>query len=273
MPELDPALTKTVRGVVLRRDPAREPGFKIVHLHKDMEDRDDMSPVSRRARLHKHMHNEMQNLEIVSQSLADFPDAPWELRMELARQCWDESRHSKVCRKRLEEIGGKKGEFPVLNYEWAVSGMMNSLAGRLALQNRTFEGGEMDLLRELVSMWRDAGDEHTAGIMEAILTDEIQHVRYANRWLKRMAQSNPRVLLDVARAVRFLETVTDAMAPEEGTVNAAGVPLTGWARTNVFTNVDDRRLAEFTESELSELLRQEGLGAVVPDQRPATAAE
>lgn len=271
VPELDPGQVKYIRGAPLRLDPAREPCFTVVHCHKDMADYADMSDVARRQRLHKHMHNEMQNLEIVAQSLADFPDAPWELRLEIARQCWDESRHCRIFRRRLEEIGGHKGEFPVLNYEWGVSGMMDSLPARLALQNRTFEGGEMDLLRELVGMWREAGDETTAGLIDSILADEIQHVRYANRWLKRMARDNPRVLLAVVKAVRFLETVTTALAPAEGEVNAVGVPLTGWTRVNVFTNVDDRRLAEFTEEELGELLRQEGLGSLVPErgERPA----
>ena len=143
------------------------------------------------------------------------------------------------------------------------------MAGRLTLQNRTFEGGEMDLLRELVRIWREADDRETSALMEAILADEIQHVRYANRWLKRLAASNPGVLLDVVKAIRFLDTVTAAMAPKAGEVNAAGVPLTGWTHLGSFTNIDDRRLAEFTEEELAELLRQEGLGRLVPN--PATA--
>ena len=269
MTEIDLAQTMLVGGVRLRADPARERCFQVVHRHRDMKDYADMSDVAVRQRLHKHMHNEMQNLEIVAQSLTDFPLEPWELRMDLARQCWDEARHAAVFFRRLRELGGSKGEFPVMNYEWSVSGMMTSMAGRLTLQNRTFEGGEMDLLRELVRIWRDADDRDTSALMEAILADEIQHVRYANRWLKRLAASNPGVLLDVVKAMRFLGTVTAAMAPKAGEVNAAGVPLTGWTHLGSFTNIDDRRLAEFTEEELAELLRQEGLGRLVPNQATA----
>ena len=161
--------TKTIRGVTLRRDPAREECFTVVDLHKDLWDFDDMSDISRRQRLHRHMHNEMQTLEIVAQNLADFPEAPWELRMELARQCWDESRHSAILYRRLREIGGRKGEFPVMNYEWGVTQMLNSLPERLAVQNRTFEGGEMDLLRQQAAMWSAAGDGETAALMDALL--------------------------------------------------------------------------------------------------------
>src|SRR4029078_7582553 len=120
--------TKTIRGVTLHRDPAREECFTVVELHKDLHDYDDMSDISQRQRLHRHMHNEMQTLEIVAQSLADFPDAPWELRMQIARQCWDETRHSAILYRRLREMGGRKGEFPVMNYEGRVTQLLDALA-------------------------------------------------------------------------------------------------------------------------------------------------
>jgi uncharacterized ferritin-like protein (DUF455 family) len=209
------------------------------------------------------MHNEMQTLEIAAQSLADFPDAPWELRMQLARQCWDETRHSALLYRRLRELGGHKGEFPVMNYEWGVTQMLESLPARLAVQNRTFEGGEMDLLRQQVAMWTEAGDEHTAALMDALLADEVQHVRYANRWLKQVAKENPRTVLQVAAGIHFLRQVTAGLAPQPGETNAVGVDLTAFTHPEVFTNVDDRRLADFTEQEIAELLRQEGFGSLV----------
>jgi uncharacterized ferritin-like protein (DUF455 family) len=257
-----------VRGVTLHRDPARESCFKVVELHKDLHDYDDMSDVSRRQRLHRHLHNEMQTLEIVAQAVADFPNAPWELRMQLARQCWDESRHSAILYRRLRELGGRKGEFPVMNYEWGVTQLLNSLPARLAVQNRTFEGGEMDLLRQQSSMWEGAGDPQTASLMDALLADEVQHVRYANRWLKQMALENPRTLLQVASGVQLLQKITAGLAPEAGEVNAVGVDLTGFTHVEVMTNVDDRRLAEFTDKEIADLLRKEGFGSLVASSAP-----
>jgi uncharacterized ferritin-like protein (DUF455 family) len=150
-----------------------------------------------------------------------------------------------------------------MNYEWGVTQMLDSLPARLAVQNRTFEGGEMDLLRQQCSMWRQAGDPRTADLMDALLADEVQHVRYANRWLKRMAQENPRTLLQVAAGVRLLQKVTAGLAPEAGEVNAVGVNLTEFTHVEVLTNVDDRRLAEFTDPEIAELLRKEGFGSLV----------
>jgi len=254
---------KTVRGMAMRRDPAREDCFTVVHVHKDLHDYVGMDAVAQRQRLHRHMHNEMQTLEIAAQSLADFPDAPWDLRLQLARQCWDETRHTTVIYRRLRELGGRKGEFPVMNYEWGVVTMLDSLPARLAVQNRTFEGGEMDLLRQIGNMWLEAGDDGTAAVMDALLADEVQHVRFANRWLKQMARDNPRTLLQVAAGVHRLRQVTAGLAPTPGEINAVGVDITAFTHADVFANVDDRRLAEFTEEEIAELLRQEGFGSLV----------
>jgi uncharacterized ferritin-like protein (DUF455 family) len=260
---------KVTRGVTLRRDPAREACFTVVDLHKDLHDYEGMTEVSRRQRLHRHMHNEMQTLEIVAQNLADFPEAPWELRLQLARQCWDETRHSALLYRQLRKMGGRKGEFPVMNYEWGVTQLLDSLPARLAVQNRTFEGGEMDLLRQQQAMWSEAGDHETAALMDTLLADEVQHVRYANRWLKQMARENPRTLLQVAAGVHRLKQVTVGLAPEPGETNAVGVDLTAFTHVEVMANIDDRRLAEFTEQEIAELLRQEGFGSLVASPNSA----
>jgi uncharacterized ferritin-like protein (DUF455 family) len=249
--------TKVVRGVTLRADPAREPCFRVVHDASQLADYADMSEAARRQRLHKHMHNEMQSLEMSAQSLADFPDAPWELRMCLARQCWDESRHTRLIYRRLLEMGGRKGEFPVMNYEWSVTCMADSIWARLAIQNRTFEGGEIDLLRRLTRMWTEAGDTETAELLEGILADEIQHVRFCNVWLRRMSKEDPGVLWKMASGVTFVRSVTQSMQPAPGEVNAAGVDLTGFEHVEVLANVGDRRLAGFSEAEIAEILAQE----------------
>jgi uncharacterized ferritin-like protein (DUF455 family) len=258
--------TFAIRGIELASDPAREPCFQVVHLHTDLMDLAGMDAPARRQRLHRHMHNEMQNLEIAAQTLADFPDAPWEVRLQIARQCWDESRHAALVHRRLLAHGGRKGEFPVMNYEWGVVCRMDSLAARLALQNRSFEAGEMDLLRHLQREWIAAGDGETAAVYDAILADEVNHVRYANRWLQRECRERPRTAFEVAKAVMFLQRVTAAMAPQPGDKNAAGVDLGGWTHLDVMCNVADRRLAEFSDAEIHEVLRREGLGSLAPKE-------
>src|SRR5438477_11061291 len=102
-------------------------------------------------------------------------------------------------------MGGFKGECPNSAFEWCVTSALDSLPVRLATQNRTFEAGAMDVVAGLARNLREAGDEETAYVLDAILADEVQHVRFANRWIKKLAAENPRVLMKVAHSIRFLQ--------------------------------------------------------------------
>ncbi|MBI3792950.1 MAG: DUF455 family protein [Gemmatimonadetes bacterium] len=255
---------KVVRGVALHGDPAREPCFTIVNTDAEMMDWPDMSDESRRERLHRHMNNECVAMEIAAQSLVDFPEAPWDLRLAIARQAADESRHVAVLLRRFRQLGGEVGAYPVSNYEWNLCAMIGDLPGRLAIENRTFEAGLIDILGQLRTTWRAAGDHETADALEAILADEITHVRFANRWIKALTERDPRVLLHVAQAIRFLRAVNQALAGTPGEVNAAGTVLTEGRLAPPAVYVDGRLEAGFTEEEVHEVLRQAGFRSILP---------
>jgi len=257
--------TKVVRGVALHADPAREPCFTVVGTDAEMHEWPDMSDISRRERLHRHMNNECVAMEIASQALADFPDAPWDLRMAIARQAADESRHVAILWRRYQELDGVKGAFPVSNYEWNLCGMVDNLPGRLAIENRTFEAGLIDILGQLRTTWRKAGDHRTADALEAILADEITHVRFANRWIRKLTEEQPRILLQVAAAIRFLRAVNAAVAATPGEANAVGTQLTAERLQPPAVYVDGRREAGFTEEEVLEVLKQAGFRSILPD--------
>jgi hypothetical protein len=256
--------TKVVRGITLRADPPRESAFQVVQLDAEMHEYPGMSPQSQRERLHRHMSNELGSLDIAAQCLADYPDAPWELRLELARQAWDESRHVMALYRKLQKLGGRKGEFPIANFEWSVTCSLSSLPARLAIQNRTFEAGQMDLLGSLPKHWREIGDEDAAQTLEAILNDEVHHVRFANRWLKEFVRQEPKTLLDIVRALQFLSAANQAVSAKEGEINAVGTPLGTSAGRTVEVNVDCRRAAEFSEEEIRLVVRKAGMGSILP---------
>jgi hypothetical protein len=260
----DITATKAVRGVTLRNDPAREDCFTVVHTDAEMAEWPDMSDTSRRERLHRQMNNELGVLEIASQSLVDFPETAWDLRLAMARQCFDEARHALSLLRRLGEIGGRKGEFPIANFEWGVTLMLEDLPGRLAVENRTFEAGLIDILGQLRHVWREHGDVTTAELFDAILADEITHVRFANRWIKRLTEEDPRVLLKVALAIRHLRRVNGALLPQPGEVNVVGITIP--EKTAPAVNVQGRLEAEFTQAEVLEVLRQAGFRSIIPDE-------
>ena len=262
---MDPFETKVVRGMTMRKDPAREPCFAVADTDDQMISWPDWTNESKRERIHRHMNNEISTAEVAAQCLCDFPDAPWELRMELARQVWDESRHAMGLYRRLKELGGHKGEFPVANFEWAVSSYLDSVIGRITVMNRTFEAGTMDLMAFIPDGWRAHGDPETAELLDAIAADEIQHVRFANHWVHKLCAENKRNLIKVAQAVGFMDAAQKAIAPPPGSTNLVGVSVEDVSQSAPI-NVADRQLADFTDDEIAVLLKKHDLESLVNRQ-------
>ncbi len=191
MTELDPQL--------FTEPPARDERFEIKQTWSEMTNMwaDDGTMLIEF--MHRQMNEEVNGLEIAARNLTDFPDAPWELRLAIARQCWDESRHVNAFRRCFEARGGEIGMFPVMNFEYRMIMAIPSLIGRLAVQNRSFEAAGIQAIREAIEHAQH--DPDVAALLDAQLADEIQHVRYANRWIESLIRSNPRYALDVVRAV------------------------------------------------------------------------
>jgi uncharacterized ferritin-like protein (DUF455 family) len=254
-----------VGNMTLREAPARDACFKVVYSDAEMHEFGDMSEMARREMMHRHMTNEMTSVDMAAACVAEFPDAPWELRMELARQAWDEARHVRALHRRLRELGGHKGEFPISTLEWNITCAVDNLPGRIAIQNRTLEAGAMDVMGGLSQNLRSMGDHETADTLDSINTDEVQHVRFSNRWIKRLAEIDRRVLMKVAMAIRFLtQANSNFQIKEGGEVNAIGKMLASPESRIPAVNVEDRKLAEFTDDEINEILRQAGYRSLVP---------
>jgi uncharacterized ferritin-like protein (DUF455 family) len=149
-------------------------------------------------------------------------------------------------------MGGHKGQYPIANLDWATVGMIDSLPARLAVQHRTFEAGSLDMENEGIPLFRELGDDAIAEMMEAIEADEIAHVRFANEWIKRLTDADPRAVLKVAAAMTWLKRVI---------AETGGHPL-----HEIKTDAKSRELAGFSSEEiavvsrLEEVVRQEVVG-------------
>jgi uncharacterized ferritin-like protein (DUF455 family) len=262
----------SLNNLRLRAEPARDAFFRVVRTDAELEEHEGAGDVARRELVHRHMSNEITSLDIAAQCVHEFPDAPWELRMELARQSWDEARHVAALKRRLEEMGGRAGDFPIATFEWNVTCAIDSLIGRLASQNRTFEGGAMDVVGGLIERLREVGDSETADVLEAILADEIQHVRFANRWIKALIAADRRAVLKVVMAVQFVDAVNRALSPQEGTANSVGKVFDRPENRVPVVNIEDRKRAEFTDEEINEILRQAGFRSLTSQGQEAPVA-
>ena len=181
--------------------PARDPRFRVAEVWSEMDNIYDDKGHMTREFLHRQMSEEVNGLEIAARNLTDFPDAPWELRLAIARQCWDECRHIEAFRRAFEERGGTVGDHPVLCFEYRMVTKIDSLIGRLAVQNRSFEAAGIQAIGDAVGAVTEANERDLMVLYDAQLPDEIQHVRYANKWIPQLIERDKRNALDLVKAV------------------------------------------------------------------------
>ena len=140
-------------------------------------------------------------MENAARSLAEFTDADWKVRKGLARQCADEARHVLNYRRLLEARGGFLGEYPVMNFQYRILGRIDSLVGRLSVQNRSFEAEGLDAATFARDEARQAGDHELADMYDAQQADEVCHIRFANEHINQEMRRTPRIGMTVARAL------------------------------------------------------------------------
>ncbi|MDG2332985.1 MAG: DUF455 family protein [Myxococcota bacterium] len=224
------------------------PGFMLTVLNEPL-DPDAPAAVPRLLlRMHGIFVGELQALEGAARSLWDFPDAPWEFKMNMARQCWDEARHLQIFEKLLVHLGGHVGMYPESTFLFEAC-CSEDPAMRVAGVNRGLEGLACDVFRDMIRFANKTGDEVMKQAVDYVLADEITHVRFGSEWVKEFTKDNPEHLKrtqDFRREVDKRFSFGGARSDRED----AAIPI---AR-------EDRLEAGFTEEELQELSEISGVG-------------
>jgi len=192
-PSLDPELFSDA--------PARDDRWTVVDVWTECANLDDDDPDKLVEFLNRQCNEELHVLENAARSLYEFPDAPWETRMWLARQCSDEARHAANYGRALRRRGVDAGAYPVLSFQYRLLGKVNSLIGRLAVQNRTFEADGLDAVTHEIQVMRERGEDDLVEMYDAQHADEVVHVRFANEYINARAKSHPLDLLAMSRAL------------------------------------------------------------------------
>jgi len=231
---LDPAL--------FAEGPARDSRFQVKDRWVECANFPVDHPLRLVEFLHRQMNEEVNSLESSAKSVADFPSADWSLRMWLARQCADEARHANMFRRLFERRGGRVGEYPVLNFQYRIITRSDTLIGRLAIQNRSFEAGGIDAIAFSLADPACRSDAELTALYEAQLADEIIHVRFANDWIISETKRDPRSVLAIGRA---LTTASRAFAHVMGTEGTEGgtYPVATAARLESGFSRDEIKLA------------------------------
>jgi len=239
-------------------NPARDPRFLVRDRWIECASFPPDDPRRGVEFLHRQMNEEINGLEASAQSLCDFPEADWGIRMGLARQCSDEARHAAMFRRLLERRGGHVGQYPVLNFQYRIISRIDTLVGRLNIQNRSFEAGGIDAIESGIGDARDSGDRELAEFFEIQLADEIQHVRFANEAIRALTKRDPRSLLRMGAALT---------AAEEAFVQVMGKEATEGARRPVASRA--RSEAGFTAREIQVAGDLSSAIGAVPAGKPA----
>jgi uncharacterized ferritin-like protein (DUF455 family) len=166
------------------------PGFQFLIASGGRQAKGGRTPIQLQTQLHGVFVGELQAMEAAGRTVWDFPDAPWEFKMNMARQCWDEARHIQIFEKLLDHTSTKIGEFPESTFLFETSCHDDPVL-RITGVNRCLEGLACDVFRSLVEYGKEVGDMKLAQAIDFVLADELTHVRFGSDWSKEFTKDDP----------------------------------------------------------------------------------
>jgi uncharacterized ferritin-like protein (DUF455 family) len=158
-------------------------------------DRPDSADAAR-ALMHGIFVGEIQALEGAGRTCWDFEtgdgrdEAPFALKLDMARQCWDEARHCEISVKLSDWMGTEIGEFSEGTFLYAAACNPDPVL-RLTGVNRALEGLAIDVFNTMREFGEIAGDPILEFCEDWMLADEVTHVKMGSDWLRRLTEDDP----------------------------------------------------------------------------------
>jgi uncharacterized ferritin-like protein (DUF455 family) len=158
-------------------------------------ERPDSSDAAR-ALMHGIFVGEIQALEGAGRTCWDFDtgdgreEAPFALKLDMARQCWDEARHCEISVKLSHWMGTEIGEFSEGTFLYAAACNPDPVL-RLTGVNRALEGLAIDVFNTMREFGEVAGDPVLEFCEDWMLADEVTHVKMGSDWLRRLTDDDP----------------------------------------------------------------------------------
>jgi uncharacterized ferritin-like protein (DUF455 family) len=157
------------------------------------------APDAARQLMHGIFVGEIQALEGAGRTCWDFPtgketeetpDAvPFELKLDMARQCWDEARHVEISCKLSDWMGTEIGEFSESPFLYEAACNPDPVL-RLTGVNRALEGLAIDVFNTMREFGDQAGDPVLEFAEDWMLADEVTHVKMGSDWLRRLTATD-----------------------------------------------------------------------------------
>jgi uncharacterized ferritin-like protein (DUF455 family) len=154
------------------------------------------APDAARALMHGIFMGEVQALEGAGRTCWDFEtgdakeQAPFALKLDMARQCWDEARHVEISCKLSAHMGTELGEFSENAFLYEAACNPDPVL-RLTGVNRALEGLAIDVFNTMREFGDVAGDPILEFCEDWMLADEVTHVKMGSDWLRRITENDP----------------------------------------------------------------------------------
>jgi uncharacterized ferritin-like protein (DUF455 family) len=154
------------------------------------------APDAARALMHGIFVGEVQALEGAGRTCWDFEtgdgadQSPFALKLDMARQCWDEARHCEISVKLSEWMGTELGEFSESTFLYEAACNPDPVL-RLTGVNRALEGLAIDVFNTMKEFGDVAGDPVLEFCEDWMLADEVTHVKMGSDWLRRLTENDP----------------------------------------------------------------------------------
>jgi uncharacterized ferritin-like protein (DUF455 family) len=147
-------------------------------------------PASRAACLARFAHHELMAVELFAWAILRWPGLSPALRCGWLGILLDEQRHCALYLERLRAHGSRLEEQQLSGYFWrhsrAIADAPDGPRAFLAAMGLTLEQANLDFTLLYRDGFRQAGDEASARVCQAVHDDEIGHVRFARTWLLRL---------------------------------------------------------------------------------------
>jgi uncharacterized ferritin-like protein (DUF455 family) len=181
------------------------------------------------------------DFETAANGSTDTDTVPFALKMDMARQAWDEARHVEISVRLSDWMGTEIGQFAenTVLFEAACS---TDPVLRLAGVNRALEGLAIDVFTTMKEFGDLAGDPFLEFCEDWMLADEVTHVKMGSDWLRKVTENDPERR---KKALEF-QSVVDKLFSYGGTRSDSEESPIGLARRF-------RELAGFTDSEVEEI--------------------
>ncbi len=235
---------RTTFGNTSPRDTTGRASNRLVPERRDSGD-------AARALMHGIFVGEVQALEGAGRTCHDFdtvgvPGAgddaiPFALKLDMARQAWDEARHVEISIKLSDWMGTEIGQFAENTVLFAAACSQDPVL-RLAGVNRALEGLAIDVFTTMKDFGNLAGDPYLEFCEDWMLADEVTHVKMGSDWLRKVTENDPERR---TRALEF-QGVVDKLFSYGGTRSDSKESPIGLARRF-------RELAGFTDDEVEDI--------------------